>query len=259
MKNILDNFYIILVSPDESSNIGATCRAMKTMGFTNMRIACPKAYDENQIKYISLNAFDVYNNRQEFPSLGEALHDISVAAGITRRVGKKRKYRLFGAEEFGDFIFEKKYGKVAIVFGNEEHGLTDEEIIHCNMSVSIPSSPAFPSLNLSHAVQVITYVISKKATLHHTDGVLVPGAAPPTIDLAETEELVAGITASLKELGFFKVTDDKDMKIFLRDIFSRASLTERERNRLADLFKKIEGLSKSGLARSSELSIQKAE
>ena len=241
MNNILDNFYIILVSPDESSNIGATCRAMKTMGFTNLRIACPKTYDENTIKYISVHAFDVYNSREEFPSLGEALHDISIVAGITRRTGKKRKYKSFSAEEFVDFILEKEYGKIALVFGNEEHGLTDDELGQCSMSVNIPSSPVFPSLNLSHAVQIITYAIYIKTALHKNQ-LTEKNNKTSAISLPETEELAAKAASSLKEIGFFKLTDDIDMKIFLRDIFSRASINNTEKDKLLELFNKIEGL-----------------
>ena len=240
---MLDNFYIILVSPDESSNIGASCRAMKTMGFKNLRIASTKIYDENKIKYISLHAFDVYTNREEFPSLGEALHDISLAAGITRRTGKKRKYKSFTAEEFGDFIFEKEHGKIALVFGNEEHGLTDDELAQCSMSVNIPSSPLFPSLNLSHAVQIITYVIYAKTLLHKNQAT--EKNSKSKIDLSEIENLAADAMTSLNGIGFFKLTDDKDMKIFLRDIFSRASINSKEKDKLVELFKKIEGLYRS--------------
>ena len=243
MNNLLDNFYIILVSPDESSNIGASCRAIKTMGFSNLRIACPaKTYDENKIKYISLHAFDVYKNRQEFPSLGEALQDISLAAGITRRTGKKRKYKSFTCEEFVNFIFDKEYGKIALVFGNEEHGLTDDELSQCSMSVNIPSSPDFPSLNLSHAVQIITYMIHTKMLSKKQ---FADKNSKDKIDLPKIENLSAKAAESLNKIGFFKLTDDKDIKIFLRDIFSRASINNKEKDKLLKLFKKIEGLYKS--------------
>jgi tRNA C32,U32 (ribose-2'-O)-methylase TrmJ len=101
-------------------------------------------------------------------------------------------------------------------------------------------------------VQVIAYIISNRTALHDSQ------LALSKIDLPKTEELVAKITGALKEIGFFKLTDDKDMKIFLRDIFSRAAITDREKDRLVDLFKKIEGLAKSGVAR-SELPRYKAE
>ncbi len=239
MNNILDNFYIILVSPDESANIGASCRAMKTMGFTNLRIVKPKKYDENKIKYISLHAFDIYTKRKEFLSLPEALQDISLAAGITRRCGKKRKYKSFDIKDFADFIFNKEYGRTALVFGNEEHGLTDDELSCCSISVNIPSSPVFPSLNLSHAVQIITYEIYAKAWLSKKENPAL------TVNMSELEALSSEAANSLKEIGFFKLTDDKDIKIFLRDIFSRASINNKEKDKLLELFKKIEGLYRS--------------
>jgi len=216
---------------------------MKTMGFSNLRIACPKIYDENKIKHLSVHAFEVYSNRQEFASLEEALHDISLAAGITRRIGKKRKYKSFGAEDFGNFIFDKDYGKVALVFGNEEHGLTDDELAKWSMSVNIPSSPVFPSLNLSHAVQIITYVLYTKAGLYKNQSA--EKNTQPKMGLNEIEDLAEKATNSLKGIGFFKLTKDKDMKIFLRDIFSRASINNTEREKLLVLFKKIEGIYKS--------------
>ena len=213
------------------------------MGFSNLRIACPKIYDENKINHLSVHAFDVYNNREEFASLEEALHDISLAAGMTRRIGKKRKYKSFTAEEFSNFIFDKEYGKIALVFGNEEHGLTDDELTQCSMSVNIPSSPVFPSLNLSHSVQIITYILYTKALLnknHSTEKNI-----QTKIGLPEIDDLAANATDSLKGIGFFKMTREKDMKIFLRDIFSRASINNTEREKLLVLFKKIEGIYKS--------------
>jgi len=236
MKEILKRIYIILVSPDESSNIGSVCRAMKTMGIKNLRIAGPKTYDENKIKYISVHAFDIYQNRQEFQSLNDALYDVSFAVAATRRKGKKRKYSSFTPEEMTDLISRNNYEKIAVVFGNEEHGLTACELSECSISVSIPSSPEFPSLNLSHAVQIITHALYCGLSGNPVN------SADNKIDIRDADDLASGITDYLRNIGFFKIADDSDMRIFLRDIFSRAALNIAEKDKLLKLFRKIAGM-----------------
>ncbi len=250
MGNILDKIYVILVSPDESSNIGSICRAMKNMGLTRLRIVNPKAYDENKISYISVHAFEIYEKREEFSTLKEALSDISFASAATRRIGKKRKYTSFSPEETADFIIEKGYGKAALVFGNEKHGLRDDELKECTISTVIPSSPLFPSLNLSHAVQIMAYVLySRLPDIEKQAGEPIRDVDPNIAEaekrasLSEVNSLAEDITSSLGKLGFFRITDNSDLKVFLRDIFSRANINGREKKKLKKLFDKIAGLS----------------
>ena len=265
--DFLTSVHVILVSPDESSNIGAVCRSMKTMGISNLAIVNPKTYDENKISYISVHAFDIYKNRKEYDSLSRALKDMSVAAGITRRKGKKRKYNTFTAEEFvlrflSDFSGLSN-GGIALVFGNEEHGLTDEELSECTVSVDIPSSPDFPSLNLSHAVQVVCYEIYKNYLKLKTEVFnagsdsgrqLKTGPSGPetsisgspaksrAVNISDMEKLSSVIADSLRTAGFFKMTDDSDIRSFFRDIFSRACLNEKEIKKLTAIFKKLSAL-----------------
>jgi TrmH family RNA methyltransferase len=250
MNNILDKIFVILVSPDESSNIGSICRAMKNMGITHLRIVNPKEYDENKISYISVHAYEIYENRQEFTSLRDALSDMSFASAATRRVGKRRKYTSFTPEETADFICTGNYEKAAIVFGNEKYGLKDDELKECTISTVIPSSPLFPSLNLSHAVQIMSYVLfSRFLDLEKHSGDVIADIDPNIVEaekrasLSEVNSLAEDITASLEKLGFFKMTDDSDLKIFLRDIFSRANINGREKKKLKKLFDKIAGIS----------------
>ncbi len=242
MNTMLDNIYIVLVSPDESSNIGAVCRAMKTMGLSKLRIVNPGNYDENKIRYVSVHAFDIYQNRSEYKNLTDAVSDLSFAAAATRRKGKKRKYSCFTPEEAADFVLEKNPGKSAFVFGNEEHGLTDSELSGCTISVCIPSSPSFPSLNLSHAVQLVAYTIFRRHLSAERNG----GSHEQKLDINSVSSLASGITSNLERAGFFKLTDDTDIRIFLRDIFSRAALNAAEGEKILNIFRKISGIATSG-------------
>jgi tRNA/rRNA methyltransferase len=126
-------------------------------------------------------------------------------------------------------------GKVAVVFGNERTGLTDEEIDECSMGVTIPSSEEFGSLNLSHAVQIMCY------HLFRSDKKVSPGYIPITQDrLAKTVRI---ITDDLKKIGFFTITGQPEMEQYWKAILSRASLSESEAQYIEKVFNKAAGLS----------------
>ena len=134
-----------------------------------------------------------------------------MCAGTTRRRGKKRGILLL-PEEFAiqaDSITQSS-GKVAIVFGNERTGLTDEQLDECTLGVTIPSSDEFGSLNLSHAVQIDTTVQT--------------------------------IANSLQKIGFFSLAGRTDMEEFWRNLLSRSSMTESEAQYIEKIFTKAAGL-----------------
>jgi TrmH family RNA methyltransferase len=158
MMNFFNRIQVILAHPQSSGNIGAVCRAMKTMNIHTLSIIGKKNFDPVRIKHLAVHAYDIYKNASVFNNLEDALQDVSLIAGITRRRGKKRKYFAITPEELAEKITYNR-GKTALVFGNEESGLSREELSYCHLAVKIPSSGVFPSLNLSHAVQIITYQV----------------------------------------------------------------------------------------------------
>jgi tRNA/rRNA methyltransferase/tRNA (cytidine32/uridine32-2'-O)-methyltransferase len=132
-------------------------------------------------------------------------------------------------------------GNAALVFGNERTGLEDEELALCNLASHIPADEAFPSLNLSHAVQIYAYELFQALA----DQGAVKGQWTP-LDQAAIELLVKDIAANLRALGFYKQAGREEQERFFRDIFSRAAVTEREANYFAGL-----------MARASQLAIKK--
>jgi len=231
----LQNFIVVLVKPSDPRNIGFVCRAMKTMGFTRLRIVSPKTPQLKLAQITAVHAKDLLENYELFPDLAPALKDTVLAAGITRRRGKMRKYFSFLPEEFAAHSLKVKQGKIALVFGTEEYGLTDEELSLCQCAVHIPSSPLFPSLNLSHAVQIICYTIFRQAeeTKH-------PAYTP--LDNQALQLLINHIIECLKPLNYFKLAEAKSLAIFLKDIFGRAYLSKGEAKRFETMFNKIRGL-----------------
>lgn len=230
----LDQICIILCRPDEERNIGSACRAMKNMGITHLRIVGDKkVYDENKVKTLALHAFDIWENAQFFASVAEAVSDCTIAAGTTRRRGKKRKEWLMYPQEFVNHLEIIKKGSIAILFGNERTGLTDEELQECNLGITIPTSKDFPSLNLSHAVQIMCYEIAKSKNKQFT------GYSPVSLERIQTTSTC--IVDNLENMGFFKIAGKTEMQRFWKDILSRAAISEGEAKYLEKIFNKTYG------------------
>lgn len=126
-------------------------------------------------------------------------------------------------------------GSVALVFGNERTGLTEAELGLCSLAVHIPSSDAFPSINLAQAVQIACYELRRQA-LGERDGSATP------VPRSEVEAAVARIADHLRDIGFFKVTRDRDLAAFLRDCAERAAFTAKELRYFESIFRKAAGM-----------------
>ncbi len=232
----LSNIRIVLENPKSAKNVGSVCRAMKNMGLSKLYIAGSTVVDMKKASVTAIHASDILENAVFCGSVEEALEGTALSAAISRRRGKKRKYFSMLPEDFAKKAVGYKEGEIAVVFGNEVSGLNEHDMALCNTAVRIPSSENFPSLNLSHAVQIIAYEIYREAvrTEEHY------GYRP--IDREEIDNLTKSIAGNLKSIGFFKQVDDSDMRSFFRDIFSRAGLSAGEANRLEKIFTKIRGL-----------------
>jgi TrmH family RNA methyltransferase len=235
MDNSLENIRIVLVNPHDAKNVGAVCRAMKTMHITSLAIVKSECLNLTDVKNLAIHAYDIFEHALVVSHLEQAIEDVSLIAGITRRKGKKRKYFSLSPEDLITRIKKNSKRKVALVFGNEESGLTDSELALCHIAVKIPSSPLFPSLNLSHAVQILTYLLYRQCTV-----VMHPDYTPITDK--KIKVLVAVIMQSLQHIGFFTRGKPEDLGLFLKDIFARAELSGREAKRLETIFRKICGL-----------------
>lgn len=226
---------IVLVRPRDPRNVGAACRAMKCMGLTSLAIVMDGLIDPRQARTLSHYASDVLENAVICTDPREVLQDAVLVAGTTRRRGRNRKYFTLFPEQLGRRIASIEKGTVAVLFGNEETGLTDDELALCHVAVTIPSSPDFPSLNLSHAVQVICYEIFRAQSAAR----LTPFSP---ISAQAVEELVSVVTSSLKSIGFFTRVAPEQMGVFFKDILARAALSVSEARRLGVIFRKIAGL-----------------
>lgn len=237
------NIRIILENPKSGKNVGSVCRAMKNMGFSRLYIAGDTEVDFQRASVTAIHAIDILENATFCKSVEQSLEGTVYSAAISRRRGKKRKYFSILPEQLSEKVLSlcgdagADAGDIAIVFGNEVSGLNDHDLSLCNTAVRIPSSDEFPSLNLSHAVQIITY------TLYNTERQESGHSGYRPINREELDELTCDITGNLGEIGFFKQVDDTDMRMFFRDVLARASLSAGEAKRMKNIFSKIQGLS----------------
>lgn len=248
----MNSIQVVLADTKDSGNIGAVCRCMKNMEVRRLVLVGDRPYDDRRVVTLAVHAADVYTDAVRYPDLKSAVADSIITVGVTRRRGRWRKFRSFTPEELARKLIDFGEGTVSLVFGNEEHGLTDGELEACDTAVHIPASPEFPSLNLSHAVQIILYVIyrelqqvkvgepSRELRDPGDNGEADDGTAGTTREAVE--RAVSGIADDLEAIGFFTLTGREEMHLFLRDILARAHPGEKEVERFAKLFSKIRDL-----------------
>ncbi len=198
-------------------------------------------YDAHEVGYTAVHARDLWEEARFLSTLEEAVSGVQLVAGTTRRFGTKRSQRRFAPEEFGSFLAERPEGRVAVVFGNEESGLSTEELGLCNVVVSIPTSPDFPSLNLSHAVQIVSYAIYSRLESRDV------GHTP--IPTQDAEELSEAVVTCLRELGYFRHNEPAVTRRLFRDIWLRAGLSVNEYRKVRSIFEKLPYIAEKTLRR----------
>jgi len=255
---LLSDVVIVLSRPESAGNVGAVCRAMKNMGLSRLRLAAPDfsakdsagAFSLSEaglgfggdlavIRARAIHAVDVWEKAETFDTLAAAVNDCAIVIGTTRRRGRYRKQVTMTPTETAAFL-KTHPGPAALVFGNERTGLEDKELELCNFASHIPADEAFPSLNLSHAVQIYAYELYKLLACPHAEDVLIDAVKGQWVplDQAAIEILVKEIMENLKTLGFYKRLGQKEQERFFRDIFSRSAMTEREGRYFAGIIAK---------------------
>jgi len=250
MKDWKQNVYFVLVEPREPGNIGASARAIKNMGFRNLCLVKPPSEMPEEARWFAHNAHDVLCSAKVYDSVEEAIRDKAVVVGTTRRKGKKRGMILTTAKGSPGIRDLASKNKVAILFGRETKGLYNDEIDECNFMITIPSSKSQPSLNLSQAVMIIAYELSKcgqetlddkgKAQKKKFNNSSLPEHLQTREDLAYLYKRISHV---LELLEYFPRGErDISQKIIfnLKRFLGRSGLTESELKMLLGLCTRIE-------------------
>lgn len=154
----LSNIRIVLIQTSHPGNIGAAARAMKTMGLSDLCLVNPSRFPDPQAEAMASGADDVLRQAHIVESLAEAVADCQIIIGTSARSQRTLRWVISEPRECGVLANQHSVkGKVALVFGRERTGLTNEELAFCHQLVHIPSNPDYSSLNLAAAVQIISY------------------------------------------------------------------------------------------------------
>lgn len=156
---MLNNIRIVLVGTTHSGNIGSAARAMKVMGLSHMILVSPECSVDGKAIALAAGASDIANNARVVNSLDEAISDCGLVIGSSAR-SRTLDWPMLEPRNTGvKAIEEARNYPVALVFGRERTGLTNEELQQCHFHVAIPANPEYSSLNLAMAVQTISYEI----------------------------------------------------------------------------------------------------
>ncbi|MDR5898398.1 RNA methyltransferase [Halomonas vilamensis] len=159
---MLSNIRIILVQTFHPGNIGATARAMKTMGLEHLTLVNPRVFPDDEATRLAAGATDVLENAHVVSSLDEAVQDCVQVVGASARLRSMPLPHFDEPDEMAQSVIENAAAApVALVFGRERSGLTNDEIRVCTHQVSIPANPDYGILNLSQAVQILAYEVHR--------------------------------------------------------------------------------------------------
>ena len=230
---MLDNIRIVLINTHHPGNIGATARAMKNMGLTRLYLVNPLDFPSFEASQRASSASDVLTDAVVVETLAEALQGCSFVCGTTARL-RSVKWPQVDARECGVALHqESEQHEVALVFGRERSGLTNDELELCQTLVNIPTAEAYSSLNLSQAVQVLCYEIlmasqqgKPKAVPAHDDAGVDEKDKVATND--ELEGMYDHFVDALTSLNFFGSRNPEHVMRKLRCLYGRARPTKRE-------------------------------
>jgi len=247
----LHNVRVVLSHPSHPGNIGAAARAMKTMGLSRLVLLNPRDFPDPLAIAMAAGADDVLANAQVVASMTQALSGTRLAVALTARRRELAAPALWAREAATELARAAGEGEVAMVFGNETSGLSNEELGLCSRWASIPVDPGFSSLNLAAAVQVMCYELRLAARD--------PGTPPPVsgagepVSHEELEGLIAHIERAAVGCGFLDPEKPRRLIPRLRRLLARAVPEKEEVNILRGLLAALEeplpGASKDFLAR----------
>lgn len=233
---MLDNIRIVLVNTSHPGNIGSAARAMKTMGLSRLYLVSPQAFPDPKAVELAVGAADVLDQAVVVETLDEAIADCTWVVGTSAR-SRTIPWPLVSPRVMTETLKQEvKTGQVAIIFGREQSGLTNEELHKCHLHIQIPANPDYSSLNLAAAVQVVAY----ECRLASLDQEVTEEWDYRFATADEMEKFFVHLQAVLIEIEFLKLSAPRQLMTRLRRLFLRTRPDVMEMNILRGMLTAIE-------------------
>ncbi|MFM5008893.1 tRNA/rRNA methyltransferase [Aeromonas veronii] len=204
--------YFVLVAPARPANVGAAARAMKTMGFDAMRLVASRVHEEEEASWVAHGAQEILTQAEAFDTLPEALADMDLVIATTARERGRYQHYLTPGEIREQIRAKPSLNKVAIVFGCEESGLSNEQLAEVDLISYLPLKVSYPSLNLGQAIMLYAYEMSQLMDELNADGA---AAVAENFDNAGQVRVLKSKTAEL--LGELGVSQDEKLHQWVMD------------------------------------------
>jgi len=234
------NIRFVLVRPSHPGNIGATARAMKNMGLERLYLVAPERFPDAEAEARAADAGDVLAGAVVCESLETALRGCVLTVGTTARARRIDWPNMTPTECAQRLVATASTGPVALVFGQERTGLTNEELDRCQAAVSIPTSAAYPSLNLACAAQILAYEILRAQRAATPTTLINAGESGGRATTDELEGLYDHFERVLVRIGFLDPENPRLLMRRLTRLFNRAELDQNELNILRGILTAVE-------------------
>lgn len=230
LRNTLENIRIVLIHTSHPGNIGSAARAMKTMGLSELYLVKPKFFPDEQAVAMSSNANDILDQAVVVNTLQEAIADCYFVVGTSARHDRSLSWDITDSRSCSELLVKQaQTGKVAVVFGRESSGLTNEELALCHHLVHIPTNPEYSSLNIASAVQILAYecrmalLASQKNSGKNIDVVNEDYAT-----VKEVEGYYQHLEQAMVESSFLDPENPRHLMKRLRRLYGRVRLSRSE-------------------------------
>lgn len=221
---------IVLVNPSHPGNVGAAARAMKNMGLSQLVLVEPQEFPDPRAIWRAAGAKDLVESAQVVVSLDEALADCQLVIGTSARE-RKIPWPLVDPKTCAEKVYAEPDGvKVALLFGREDSGLTNDELRRCHLHVNVPTSDAYRSLNLAMAVQILCYELRMQSLGKARHIEPMDDWDEPLASSEDMERFYDHLSQTLAELEFYDPDNPRQLITRLRRLFHRARMDQMELN-----------------------------
>ncbi len=268
----LSHVRIVMVNTTLPANIGSALRAMKTMGLSKLVLVAPKTYPHPDINALAAGAVDLIEQIEIVPTLEDAIKDCHLVFGTSAR-SRTIPWPLLDARPAAEKSMQavvKDQQEIAIVFGREDRGLTNEELAMANYHVTIPVNTDYGVLNVAQAIQVICYEMrmaamefveqteSSEATMPVTETESMHWDEP-LVTHEQMEQFYPHIEKMLAEIEFMDPKNPRLLPLRLRRLFGRIQLDRMEYHLLRGIFTRVQAMNNGTWKKSVDKTIDSSE